>query len=212
MRVGVLGRHRADIAGQEVDLPILAKGDGRAIVLMNVLDCGVAFGERAGRALAAAMAPRRPEVVLGTATLGIPVALEVTRALGLDRYVVAQKSPKVYLGDPLAVALCSSTTRGAQRLYVDRANVRHLAGRRVAVVDDVAASGESVAASLALARAAGAEVVAIGVIATEGCAWRARLGTDARLLVRLGHIPQYEIRPDGALALRPESLEPRRPV
>jgi len=163
-----------------------------------MLDAGVAFAEAVGRAMAAAVRHRRPEIVLGTATLGIPVAIETSRALGIDRYVVAQKSAKVYLRDPLAVPLRSSTTQGAQRLYVDRRNVPLIAGRRVLVVDDVAATGESLKAAIALARAAGGEVVAAGVVLTEGNGWRVGLDHDAALLVRLGHIPQY-VHDGGAL-------------
>ncbi|MCL6595889.1 MAG: adenine phosphoribosyltransferase [Firmicutes bacterium] len=204
--MGVLAHHRVDIAGEPVDLPVLSVGEHGAIVLLNVLDHGAAFIRRAGEALAERLAAARPEVVLGTATLGIPVAVEVSRALGLDRFVIAQKSPKVYLDDPLTVPLVSSTTAGAQHLYVDRANVPLLAGRRVAVVDDVAASGASLAAALALARAAGGRVAAVGVVLTEGNAWRERLGEDARLLVRLGHIPRYRVGEGGRLEVVADSL------
>ena len=203
--MSVLGTHSTDIAGERVDLPILAIDEQRAIVLLNVLDHGVRFNERVGRALAEAMAPHRPQVVLGTATLGIPVAIETSRALGLDTYVIAQKSPKVYLADPVAVPLRSSTTAGTQRLYIDRRAVPLLEGKRVAVVDDVAATGESLAASLALAREAGGQVVSIGVVLTEGNGWKKRLGDDADLVIRLGHIPQYAIR-GGSLALMAESI------
>jgi adenine/guanine phosphoribosyltransferase-like PRPP-binding protein len=199
--------HVVDVAGEPLPLPILPIDGGRAIVLLNVLDHGVAFVDRVGRLLAERVRPTRPEIVLGTATLGIPVAIEVSRALGLDRYVIAQKSAKVYLRDPLTLPLSSSTTAGAQRLYVDRRNVPLIAGRRVAVVDDVAASGESVAAAVALARAAGGRVVAIAVVLTEGTAWRERLGDDARLVARLGHIPQYRLLADGRLEVVPESLD-----
>jgi adenine/guanine phosphoribosyltransferase-like PRPP-binding protein len=205
MATSVLGEHVVDIAGEPLSLPILPIDEERAIVLLNVLDHGVSFAARAGGELARRVAPRSPDVVLGTATLGIPVAIEVSRALGLDRYVIAQKSPKVYLSDPVAVALRSSTTAGQQRLYIDRRNVPLLQGRRVVVVDDVAATGRSLAAAVALARAAGGDVVAIAVVLTEGNAWRDGLGADdAALLVRLGHIPQYAIR-GGRLAVRPES-------
>ena len=201
----VLGEHVVDIAGEPLSLPILPIDEERAIVLLNVLDHGVSFAARAGGELARRVAPRCPDVVLGTATLGIPVAIEVSRALGLDRYVIAQKSPKVYLSDPVAVALSSSTTAGQPRLYIDRRNAPLLQGRRVVVVDDVAATGRSLAAAVSLARAAGGDVVAIAVVLTEGNAWREGLGEDdASLLVRLGHIPQYAIR-DGRLAVRPES-------
>ncbi len=78
--------------------------DTLAISLLMVIDMGVRFGERIGQALARKMAALKPEIVVGTATLGIPVAIEVTRALGLDHYVILQKSPKIDLADALTKA------------------------------------------------------------------------------------------------------------
>jgi hypothetical protein len=44
--------YSVDIAGQPVDLPIVAINDTLAISLLMVIDMGVRFGERIGRALA----------------------------------------------------------------------------------------------------------------------------------------------------------------
>jgi adenine phosphoribosyltransferase len=80
-----------------------------------------------------------------------------------------------------------------QRLLLDRRAIPLLAGKRVVVVDDVVATGSSLAATLKLARQAGAEIVGIGVILTEAHDWRGVLGADANLVVGLGHIPQFKI-------------------
>jgi adenine phosphoribosyltransferase len=48
---------------------------------------GVHFGERIGEALAGKLSLLKPDIVVGAATLGIPVVIEVSRALGLDQYV-----------------------------------------------------------------------------------------------------------------------------
>jgi adenine phosphoribosyltransferase len=66
-----------------------------------------------------------------------------------------------------------------------------VAGKRVAVVDDVVATGGSMAASLRLLRAAGAEVVAVGVLLAEGDGWKETLGPDAALVRHLGVIPGF---------------------
>jgi adenine phosphoribosyltransferase len=63
----------------------------------------------------------------------------------------------------------------------------------VVVVDDVVATGSSLAATLRLVRQAGANVVGIGVILTESHDWHEVLGADADLVVGLGHIPQFKI-------------------
>ena len=80
---------------------------------------------------------------------------------------------------------------GKQRLLLDRRAVPLLANRRVAVVDDVAATGSSLAATLKLARSAEANIVSVAVILTEGHAWKQTLGGDAGLVQELGHIPLF---------------------
>ena len=140
--------------------------------------------------------PERPDIVASAATLGIPVAIEVSRALGLDDYLILQKTPKIHLGDALAEELRSITTASSQRLLLDRARIPAVSGRRVVLVDDVVATGGSIAASLRLLRAAGAEVVAVGALLTEGAAWKHELSEDAALVRSLGRIPGFR-RADG---------------
>lgn len=189
------GTWTVDVAGRPIDLPIVPIKPDFAIALLMVIDAGVAFGSHVGQALAERLAPLKPDVVVGAATLGIPVAIEVSRHLGLDRYVILQKSPKIHLGDALTKTISSITSKGEQRLLLDRAALPLLAGRRVVVVDDVIATGSSLAGSIALCREAGAEVVGVGVILTEAHEWEPVLGADAGLVKALGHIPQF--RPDG---------------
>ena len=197
--------YTVDIAGEPVTLPIVPINPQLAISLLMVIDMGVRFGERIGKALAAELGPLRPDIVLGAATLGIPVVIEVSRALGLDQYVIAQKSPKIHLADALVQDVRSVTSSGKQRLMLDRRAVPLLAQRRVAVVDDVVATGSSLAATLALARSAGAEIVGAGVILTEGHDWEKTLGADAHLVRGLGHIPQFAIA-DGKATPKPETM------
>lgn len=197
--------YTVDIAGEPVALPIVPINQKLAISLLMVIDMGVRFGERIGRALAAKFGPLKPDIVVGAATLGIPVVIEVSRALGLDQYVIAQKSPKIHLADALVQEVQSVTSTGKQRLMLDRRAVPLLAGRRAVVVDDVVATGSSLAATLALVRAADADVVGAGVILTEGHEWEKTLGADAALVQRLGHIPQFAII-DGKPSPMPETL------
>jgi adenine/guanine phosphoribosyltransferase-like PRPP-binding protein len=194
-----------DIAGEPVELPIVPINKQLAISLLMVIDMGVQFGERIGKALAAKLGPLKPDIVVGAATLGIPVVIEVSRALGLDHYVIAQKSPKIHLADALVQELESVTSAGKQRLMLDRRAVPLLAKRRVVIVDDVVATGSSLAATFALVRAAGADIVGAGVILTEGHDWEKKLGTDAHLVHGLGHIPQFAIA-DGKATPMPETL------
>jgi adenine/guanine phosphoribosyltransferase-like PRPP-binding protein len=184
-------RYRVDIGSQQVNLPLVHIGPDTAISLLMTIDHGVPFMERAGRDLADLLAPAHPEVVATAATLGIPVAIEVTRALGLDDYLVLQKTEKIHLADALAEPLSSITTAGSQRLLLDRRRIGAVAGKRVALVDDVVATGGSMTASLRLLRSAGAQVVVIGSLLTEGAGWVDALGADAAMVQTLGRIPLF---------------------
>lgn len=184
-------RWPVDVAGCRLELPIVPIRPDFAISLMMVIDLGVRFGEHVGRALAGRLRALDPQVVVGAATLGIPIAIEVSRHLGLDRYVILQKSPKLHLADARAETIVSITSKGEQRLLLDRAAEPLLRGRRIVLVDDVVATGGSLKGSLALVRAAGGEVAGIGVVLTEAHAWRAVLGADAGLVTGLAHIPQF---------------------
>jgi adenine/guanine phosphoribosyltransferase-like PRPP-binding protein len=185
------------IGSQRIELPLVPLGDGEAIALLMTIDRGVGFMARAGADLAALVGDLRPEVVATNATLGIPVAIEVSRALGLDDYLVLQKTPKVHLADALVEPLSSITTSGDQALRLDRARIAAVAGKRVALVDDVIATGGSIVAALRLLRAAGAEVVAVGALLVEAAGWSAPLGADADLVRTLGRIPVFSPGDDG---------------
>lgn len=185
--------YTVSIAGKEESLPLVAMNERIAIALMITVDLGIAFVERAGRALAALLEPARPDIVLGAATMGIPVALEVSRALGLDRYLVAQKTPKFHLRDAFVAKLQSITSAGEQRLMLDRRSASLIAGRRIAVVDDVISTGSSVQAMIDLVRQSGGEVVAIGLVLSEGNDWKKTLGDHTTLVRTLGHIPVFKI-------------------
>ena len=199
--------HLATIAGEEIELPLVQAGADRAIALLMVIDRGLSFVQRMSAALARDFAPLKPEIVVGSATLGIPVAMEVTRALGLDQYVILQKSPKFHLMDALVEDVQSTTSQGVQKLLLDREAIVRLQGKRVVVVDDVIATGSSMAAAMRLVRRAGADILAAGAFLTEGQAWREALGRDANLVRRLGHIPQFDLR-EGRAEVDPRSLDP----
>jgi adenine/guanine phosphoribosyltransferase-like PRPP-binding protein len=199
-----------EIAGETTSLPMLQLDDQRAIALLMDIDMGLAFADRVGRALAARFAAMKPEIVVGSATLGIPVAMEVSRHLGLDKYLILQKSPKFHLADALEEPVRSITSDKPQRLLLDRRQIPLLQGRRVVVVDDVIATGASMAAAMRLVRRAGATVLGAGTILTEGIAWREALAEDAALVQRLGRIPQFRVV-DGEARIDPASVEPDMP-
>lgn len=98
---------------------------------------------------------------------GICLAYEMSRLMNLPRFVVARKSRKPYMQNPLSHKVVSITTQKEQTLYLDGCDAELLRGKRVALVDDVIATGESIAAIEELAKAAGATVAARAAILAE---------------------------------------------
>ncbi len=187
------------MGSQAVDLPLVRVADGLTIALLICVDHGLGFSARAGRELAERLAPEVPEVVVSVATMGIPLAMEVTRALGLDDYVILHKTPKIHLGDTYVEPVRSITTGSTQTLRLDPRRVEAVRGRRVAVVDDVIPTGGSLLAALRLLRRVGAEPVVVGAFLTEGAEWRASLGPDAARVRSLGSVPLFRDGPGGEL-------------
>jgi adenine phosphoribosyltransferase len=186
------------VGSQAVELPLVALSDELTIALLICVDMGVKFAETAGRELADLMRPERPDIVVSVATMGIPLAIEASRALGFDDYVILHKTPKIHLGETWSEPVISITTDREQRLRLDPARVDAVRGKRVAVVDDVISTGASLSAALRLVRRIGADPVVIGSLMTEGGAWRAALGADADNVRSLGAMPLFRPTPDGA--------------
>ena len=99
---------------------------------------------------------------------GIPLVHEVSRLLGLPYYIVARKSVKPYMAEPLVDEVVSITTQKAQTLCLDGKDALLLKGKKVAVVDDVISTGESLQAIERLVEKAGGEIVAKAAILAEG--------------------------------------------
>jgi adenine phosphoribosyltransferase len=190
------GTYSVDIGSQRVDLPVVALNENLALALLITVDMGVSFMAKAGEELAEVLAPYDLDVVATVATMGIPLAVEVTRYLGLDQYVVLHKTQKIHLADAITERVRSITTDAEQRLLFDRARIPDVEGKRVAIVDDVISTGASTGATLRLLRGVGAHIVTIGTLVTEAGLWRAALGDDAAMVRALGSIPVF--RPDGS--------------
>jgi adenine phosphoribosyltransferase len=198
--MGVPNRtYRTAVGSQEIDLPLVEVADGISIALLISVDHGVRFSTTAGEELAALLEPYEVEIVASVATMGIPLAIEVTRALGLDDYAILHKTPKIHLGDAITEPVRSITTAAPQRLLFDRSRIHVIEGRRVAIVDDVISTGASSRAALNLVRAVGGDPVVFGALLTEGGGWRTVLGKDATKVRTLGAIPIFRHQPDGSL-------------
>jgi adenine/guanine phosphoribosyltransferase-like PRPP-binding protein len=193
------GIYTTKVGAQDIDLPLVRIGEDLAIALLITVDHGVGFTERASKELADRLSDLDVDIVASVATMGIPLAIEVSRALRIDDYLIFQKTPKIHLADAISEPVKSITTGSRQMLLFDRARVHAASGRRVVLVDDVISTGASVKAALNLLRGVGANPVAVGTLLTEAQAWRGTLGPDAELVRSLGAIPVFRYGPDGKL-------------
>lgn len=121
------------------------------------------------QAAAPELVKRLPEVdLLMTAEAkGIILTYEMSRIMGMKDFIVARKSYKPYMQNALSHTAHSVTTQKEQTLWLDGADAERIKGKRVALIDDVFATGESLRAIEALATAAGAKVVVRAAILAE---------------------------------------------
>ncbi|MCG8473196.1 MAG: adenine phosphoribosyltransferase [Desulfobacterales bacterium] len=153
------------VAGVSRELPVIALSDTLSIASFVILGDTELIC-----AAAPLLAEKLPEVdVLVTAEAkGIPLVFELSRVLGMKRYFVARKSVKAYMQDPVVDEVNSITTSGSQLLCLEKADAKAICGKRVAIVDDVISTGESLAAIERLVKAVGGNVVARAAILAEG--------------------------------------------
>ena len=153
------------VAGVTRQLPIIQIAPDLAIASFVILgDCELVT------AAAPLLAQRLPEIdyVVTAEAKGIPLANEVSRLLGLPYYIVARKSIKSYMKAPLTDEVNSITTQKTQALCLDGKDALAIKGKRVAIVDDVISTGESLSAVERLVEKAGAAVAARAAILAEG--------------------------------------------
>ena len=118
------------------------------------------------------IAKKLPEVdfVVTAEAKGIPLAYEISKILNLNEYIVARKSIKAYMEEPIEVEVNSITTTNSQKLYLNNQDANKIKGKRVALIDDVISTGQSLKALERLVEKAGANVVAKAAILAEGYA------------------------------------------
>ena len=142
-----------EIMGLKRKLPYVQVGENLALASFVVLSDTELI-----RTVAPELLKRLPEVdVLMTAEAkGICLTYELSRLMGMKDFVVARKSRKPYMQNPVSHSVRSVTTQKEQHLWLDGCEAEKLKGKRVALIDDVIATGESLEALETLAKSAGA--------------------------------------------------------
>ena len=180
--------YRMNVAGLQRDLPICPVNENLSIAGF------VIFGDpELTVACARELLAKAPEYdyILTAEAKGIPLAHEMARQAGDERYILARKGPKLYMRDLFDVTVRSITTAKEQRLYLDGADAERMKGKKVLLVDDVISTGESLAALEALAQKAGAIICGRMAILAEGDA------QDRDDLIYLEKLPLFH--PDGTV-------------
>ena len=153
-----------ELLGIKRKLPFVKVNDKMALASFVVLS-----DTELVQAAAPELVKRLPEVdLLMTAEAkGIILTYEMSRLMGMKDFIVARKSVKPYMTDPLSSTVLSITTQKPQTLCLDSADARLLRGRRVAIVDDVISTGESLRAMEELLHACDANIIARAAILAE---------------------------------------------
>ncbi|HIT34033.1 MAG TPA: adenine phosphoribosyltransferase [Candidatus Faecousia intestinigallinarum] len=180
--------HHMTIAGLERDLPICPVNENLSIAGF------VIFGDQALTvACARELLAKAPEYdyILTAEAKGIPLAHEMARQAGDEKYILARKAPKLYMRDLFEVSVHSITTAKEQTLYLDGADAALMKGKRILIVDDVISTGESLAALEALVAKAGGVIAGRMAILAEGDA------QERQDLIYLEKLPLFH--PDGSV-------------
>lgn len=113
------------------------------------------------------------DILITAESKGIPLAYEMSRQSGKP-YVLARKSEKLYMSDPVTVEDKSITTAAVQKLVIDRKDLESMDGKRVLIVDDVISTGGSLHALESLVSHSKGQVAARAAVLAEGDAAQRR--------------------------------------
>ena len=116
----------------------------------------------------------------------IPLVHAIARKLEKN-YVIARKSVKGYMSNPMIEKVQSITTIGAQTLVLDRCDVEKLEGMRVCIVDDVVSTGGSIIGLQKMLENVGCNVVCKTAVLLE------EAGYDKDDLVYLEKLPIFKL-------------------
>ena len=163
--INVKTTYEMKIAGLDRSLPLCPISDKLKIGAF------VIFGDpELTTACAKELLEKAPDYdyIITAESKGIPIAHEMARLAGNQKYFIARKKAKLYMTGVFEVTVHSITTEGEQKLYLDKADAALMKGKRILIVDDVVSKGESLRAVEELVKAAGAQIAGQMCILAEG--------------------------------------------
>ena len=175
--------YKMNIAGLERELPLCPLNENLyigAFVMFGDVEITVKSAEALCK-----IAPEH-DLIITAESKGIPLAYEMSRYLGGQRYVLARKAPKLYMTGVTEVTVRSITTAKEQKLYLDTADAKLMRGKRILIVDDVISTGESLRALEQLVCEAGGEICGRMAILAEGDA------QERKDLIYLEKLPLFD--------------------
>ncbi|MCY3575342.1 MAG: phosphoribosyltransferase family protein [Chloroflexi bacterium] len=175
--------YSVEVAGIRRDLPLMEIKPGVRIAILNILG-DAEFVNAASAQLADKLRDRAIDVLVTAEAKSIPLAHMLSTELGLP-YIVLRKSYKPYMGDALQSETLSITTGKPQTLFLDEKDRQQVAGKNVAIIDDVISTGSTLQGMRLIMRKAQANVLAEAAIFTEGD--RAQWYD----IISLGHLPVW---------------------
>lgn len=155
-----------DVKGRIEKLPVLPLPSGVKIAFFN-LHGNTELTEHCGKELAKLL--KGCEALITAESKGIELTHVVARELGLPFYALARKSKKLYMQDGIEVQYGTSITTGKpQTFYLSKHDADLIKGKKVAIVDDVISTGESLAGLEEVVRKAGGTVYKKAFVLAEG--------------------------------------------
>ena len=154
-----------NVAGVRRDLPVCKVTDDLYIAGF------VVFGDQELTvACAKALLEKAPayDYLITAEAKGIPLAHEMARQSGAEKYFLARKAPKLYMTGVFSSTVKSITTEKEQTLYLDTADAELMKGKKILIVDDVISTGESLRALEILVEKAGGIIAGRMAVLAEG--------------------------------------------
>lgn len=156
-----------EVAGLHRELPLCRVNDDLYIGAF------VIFGDvELTQACAKGLIEKAPphDIMITAESKGIPLVYEMARQMGVNKYLIARKVPKLYMKQVFSTELHSITTSKKQTLCIDTQDAAFMEGKRVLIVDDVISTGESLMAVEKLVNEVGGIVAGRMAILAEGAA------------------------------------------